>query len=484
MSASFGVRLVHYFSGGLLSALLGLVSFSVLTRNLSVEDYGILGLATSTIAIFVAIGKLGLQHGIIRFYAEQSIKAVFSTRILKLFLILSLSTAVLWWVSFLVWQLPPFSVGREALFGIAALSVFARLYASAYINLLKAQQNSASVLWAQSIEKLARFALILLLMALGFLDALGAMAAAVISELMALYYLHKPFRRCEPHGEYEAYRLPVKAMLIFSLPMMLKESLGLLLEVGDRYVIEHFLGSYWLGQYAVPYNLALYLDWVAITALSSAVIPQYVALWESQKKSETSSFVQRGLGLYLVFGVGVWGGFVLQGPTLIEILAGDRYHMGHQVLGWVVAGILIQGMTLFTGAGLYLTKRSQHFMWWNMAAGILNVLLNWHLVPEYGIEAAAVTTLVSYAIGTAGVTWSAQKHFKLQWPTQSLLSAIVALLPAYWVAGQISLSSPIATVLLSGGIYCGLFLLFSAWLHREVREILSHFGQKVRQKWH
>ena len=60
----------NYATGGLFSALIGVASFPILTRSLSVEDYGLLGLIVSSLTLFVAFGKFGVQHSIVRFYAQ------------------------------------------------------------------------------------------------------------------------------------------------------------------------------------------------------------------------------------------------------------------------------------------------------------------------------------------------------------------------------------------------------------------------------
>ncbi len=63
-------HLRNYASAGILSAVVGLVSFPILTRNLSVADYGVVGLITSSLTLYIAFGKLGVQHSIIRFFSQ------------------------------------------------------------------------------------------------------------------------------------------------------------------------------------------------------------------------------------------------------------------------------------------------------------------------------------------------------------------------------------------------------------------------------
>jgi peptidoglycan/xylan/chitin deacetylase (PgdA/CDA1 family) len=56
----------HFLSGSILSQLFSFVTFPILTRVLTKEQYGILGLVTTTMLFAVAIAKAGLSDGIIR----------------------------------------------------------------------------------------------------------------------------------------------------------------------------------------------------------------------------------------------------------------------------------------------------------------------------------------------------------------------------------------------------------------------------------
>jgi Polysaccharide biosynthesis protein. len=50
--------------------LASIISFPILTRIFSVAEYGTMALVTSTILFLVGIGKLGLQHSVVRYYSE------------------------------------------------------------------------------------------------------------------------------------------------------------------------------------------------------------------------------------------------------------------------------------------------------------------------------------------------------------------------------------------------------------------------------
>jgi O-antigen/teichoic acid export membrane protein len=62
----------HFFSGMIAAQLFSFITFPIFTRVLTEEQYGILGLVTTTMYFAVAFAKAGLSDGIIRFYNEYS----------------------------------------------------------------------------------------------------------------------------------------------------------------------------------------------------------------------------------------------------------------------------------------------------------------------------------------------------------------------------------------------------------------------------
>ncbi|MHA1344598.1 MAG: lipopolysaccharide biosynthesis protein, partial [Promethearchaeota archaeon] len=63
----------HYFTGHVLIMLASFISFPILTRVFSVEEYGIFGLVSVTVFILVAISKFGAQYSAVRYYNEYKI---------------------------------------------------------------------------------------------------------------------------------------------------------------------------------------------------------------------------------------------------------------------------------------------------------------------------------------------------------------------------------------------------------------------------
>ena len=98
-------HLRNYASAGILSAVVGLLSFPVLTRNLSVSEYGIVGLIASSLALFIAVGKLGVQHSVIRYFSQIKNGNIaftvgqMNSTVSMVFFVLTCMTTALWLLS-------------------------------------------------------------------------------------------------------------------------------------------------------------------------------------------------------------------------------------------------------------------------------------------------------------------------------------------------------------------------------------------------
>lgn len=75
MSRKLALHISNYSIGNLLVTISGLVSFPIFTRVFTVDEYGVMNLIATTLALLLAISKLGIQHSIVRFYGESKSKA-------------------------------------------------------------------------------------------------------------------------------------------------------------------------------------------------------------------------------------------------------------------------------------------------------------------------------------------------------------------------------------------------------------------------
>jgi len=184
-------HLRNYASAGLITALAGLISFPLMTRNLSVADYGIVGLITSSITLFIAFGKLGVQHAVIRYFSQiKNGNIAFSS--------MQLHSTV--------------------------------------------KQRSADVAIGQGLTRCLNLALLIAVVLIAVLDPHAVLACLLLAELTGVCYVVWQYRSELYFNLADISSDLGRGMLVYGLPLMILESLGLVLRLSDRYIIEAMLG--------------------------------------------------------------------------------------------------------------------------------------------------------------------------------------------------------------------------------------------------
>ena len=138
-------------------------------------------------------------------------------------------------------------------------------------------------------------------------------------------------------------------MLIYGMPLMMLESLGLVMRLSDRYIIQGVLGEEALGMYSASYNLTAHLDLVILTALVQAIKPHYMQTWESEGVEKTKVFLSRGFHAYMVIGIPFITLFSLVSPHLLNFLASDKYLPGTIIIPFVAFSFSTRRWIAFSG---------------------------------------------------------------------------------------------------------------------------------------
>ncbi len=431
-----------------------LISYPILTRLLEVGEYGLLSLISIVIGLVVALAKAGMQNSIVRFYAqakqgkgEWTLNDFYTTVFLGIGLLAG-TTTLLWATA--VYLIPTHWWDNDilrSLFLLSAILVLLRVMDSAFSGLLRAMERSGIL----SLFHVARryLSLLAVVVTLFFISRslFGFYTATILAEasmlvLMAIFVL----RRVRLRGGH--FSLPLfKSMLAFGLPLVGHELAWTLFNLGDRLLIQYFLGPEPLGIYSAAYNLCDYLRLAIVASLWQAMPPMYTRIWEEKGREETIAFVSRSYHFYILLAFPVIAGMIAIGPDVLTLLASQRYAEGGIIIPWVVTGMILNGMTIFFGAGFFIAKKTRRFMSITLVSTVLNISLNLYLIPRHGIQGAAIATLASFFFFTITASILARRILPIPTPilvvTRALLISVamylLLVLPP-WPGGMVWLT--------------------------------------------
>lgn len=396
----FAIHFSHFFIGNVSTLIFGFITFPVLTRVLTEDQYGIMGLVTNTAAFAVIFAKAGLSDGIIRIYNEYSStpeqRNIFSSTVVLRGVLLSAAVVVVYYLFFPT-VMPYLKISAEFLpcFMIMTLYLFIRPLNIIVLNLLRVNEKTLFFNVISFVGKVASVGLSLLLLLYIVKELYGYFIGVVLAEYMVALILGIWFfSRFKVHLKDVSGDLS-KRLIVFGAPLLFTELFYLVLSYFDRYMIVYFNGEHALGIYSVGYNLAMYIGNIITFSLNYAVIPIYVKIFEDEGKVKTETFLSDSLNYLMIAIIPICIGFHAVSIDLFVFLASDKYASAAGFSTIILVGTIVLGMNSLLNAGLYLKKKTHYIFIIMGAAVILNITLNYFLLHVYGVKGAALAFLTS-----------------------------------------------------------------------------------------
>ena len=177
-----------------------------------------------------------------------------------------------------------------------------------------------------------------------------------------------------------------------SLPLLVHELSGVLLNSSDRIIINQLCGAKKAALYSIAYTIAMVIT-VILSSLNQAWVPWF---FDKLEKNDVES-IRKVIPKYVIaFTIGCIG-LMLIGPEMVLIFGGESYLEAIYVIPPVCLAIEIQFIyTLYVNIEFFL-KKTTYISLATAGATVINIALNYLMIPNLGYIAAAYTTVIGYA---------------------------------------------------------------------------------------
>jgi O-antigen/teichoic acid export membrane protein len=141
--------------------------------------------------------------------------------------------------------------------------------------------------------------------------------------------------------------------------------------------------------------------------------PRFAALFKTQDTRQLARLAAYAAGFGLTAALPVFVVFLFWGGPILSLVFGPSFVGGTAALIILTAG---QALSAFFGTCvglLNMTGHEKHAMRGVLVATVLNVVLNLVLIPRFGIEGAAVATLISTVTWNVLLWWSVRRQLGL-----------------------------------------------------------------------
>lgn len=183
-----------------------------------------------------------------------------------------------------------------------------------------------------------------------------------------------------------------KEMLKYALPMLPIAIVNWILALSDRYVILYFWNEEAVGLYGIANRFVTVLN-VVTSSITMAFTT--FAFSNAQKSDAKDKYVKVLSYVYLILIFAVFTISVFAKPV-IELMTEASYYESYLLLQPLLFGQLGYCVSSIIGYGFAHAHKSKYFLVPSTIAMLINVILNFVFVPEYGAYAASLTTLTGY----------------------------------------------------------------------------------------
>ena len=364
------------------------------TKHLTTDQLGISDSVTNLTSLVFPILTLGLDSAFSAFYFEKGEpergKKVYST-LSCMFFLLGLVAAALSVLAAPLSQLLFHSSGYQGLVVMAFLSLAVNLWYLPVSLELRMKNRMLAFGIANLSASLAMILLNILFVAVMHLGEQALVLSSLLSGLLQLTILFL-FVRQVPKKE-EVDKKLLRDMLRFSLPLVPMSVLNWVLAISDRYVLLFFHGEGTVGVYGVAMRFVTVLN-VVISAVAMAYTTFAFQTKDEEGAKRKYYYVFQTEAVFLLM---MCSAISMFGPEAIRLMSSDAsYYSAAEPLRDLLFAQAIFAMSNVVGYGINFAKKSVYYLI-SVSVGVaLNLGLNFLLIPEYGMKAAAITTLLGY----------------------------------------------------------------------------------------
>ena len=462
-----------YTIGNVLTRGIAIFLLPIYTNYLSPSEYGIIDLFVVIASIVNILISLEISQGIARYYqdakdekekADYTSSAFWFTFIAYL---LFLSISLIFSHTLTFWLLGDISNQNIFLLAVFAIATNGIFYFTR--NQLKWQiQPKDSILTDFINVFVVASVAVYLLIAEGLKVEsifIGQIVGNIISSFVAIFYAKKSYR-------FTFCVNKIKEMVSYSLPLVFS-SIGVFIAVYiDRIAIRDLLGLDELGIYGIAYSFAAVAFFV-IAGFQKSLTP---LVFKYYKEKNTSSDISRIFDIFVIFALFVISGTILFDKELVFLFTTEAYYSSASLIPILTMTVFFSNMYIFA-PGIAIAKKTKLIIMITTSSAILNIILNYTLIPIFGLISAAYATLISSVSAFLFYTILSHKFYPIFYQVKKLLlSFILMLIVSYSLTSifhEIKLISIIVKMiyLLLVPVCCSFFLLEKKYLQKIKLEI-------------
>lgn len=188
-----------------------------------------------------------------------------------------------------------------------------------------------------------------------------------------------------------------KYALGLAIPLLSHYLSSMVLNQGDRIMIDKMVGTSEVAFYSVAYNIGMLVQ-IFTNAISNSFTP-----WVYQKiKADDYKGISKTVNMLLLLVAGISFALMLCSPELVVMFGTEEYASAAYVIPPVAASVFFIFLYNLLAIPQFYFEKTQFLLISSISAAVVNLGLNYIFIKLFGFVAAGYTTLACYVLYSLG----------------------------------------------------------------------------------
>jgi len=231
----------------------------------------------------------------------------------------------------------------------------------------------------------------------------------IVSMLTYITYKYR-FSKAANFSEYEIVEdLTIRNMLKVSIPLMFAQSVQFIMAWTDKLMIGNMMNVESVAIYEVAFRFSMGVS-ITLMAINSISSPKFAEKYANNDIGGMGKIAMQSAKL--IFWTTIPLAIILLFfPKFFMGLYGKEFLIGFEALRWLIIGRVINAFSGSVGNLMQMSGQQKSFMNILIISSIINVMLNYILIPIYGINGAALASVSSLSFWNLTMVYVVKRKF-------------------------------------------------------------------------
>jgi len=400
-----------YGFGTVVNRVVAIMLLPIYTRYLTPTDYGVKELIGLTVDVVGVLLATAVSSGVLRFYFEYEDEKrrneVISTASIGLTVAAFIA---FFFLSFFTKPMATYIIDAPELyyyFNIALVSMWLGAVNNVGFGYLRAKKKSLQFVLLSFFRLLLAVSFNIYFIVFLKLGVLGVLLSTLLVAVVTTCVLNVPIL----FGVGLRFsNATFKDLVKFGLPMVPAQIGAFAVHLSDRYFLKAYASIADAGLYSLGYRFGTLPGTFISTPFNQIWQPRRFELYKQPGSEELfGKIFTYYVALVSFAGLGV----AVLTKEVLMVMADQKFWSAYAIVPIIILANIIFTLNSHLDFGISLMKKTKYFAYIDGSNGFLILILNFLLIPKYGIYGAAYATLIAFVYKTTLVYLTSRRIYRI-----------------------------------------------------------------------